>query len=445
MDLITCTSMSTYVPTQSFQLATPSVGYKVKGTLRTDISTGYIGYDGTEILLLGDWNNYNNTAMVIDLIGTQLTNSGWTVTGGTYGTGVIFAREYLGTALGQLAIAIYVPGRLSVVFKGPILDIGALVVKLNGAFLGIYNFSYYIDPVLGQVITVQSLTTDPLYNSPYVLSPLGQLDDLDGHANPAVCSGNGTQYTSLSANQTTNNLGSQLVVTITESSVRSITFSFGGSYLSALSTLGVANPQYNLFMGTVGGGIVPAGVIPTGGEQPSYTMISNAYQFVIVDDVNPMDFAGNFDYGGNSILACAPFVDPTVMPNLQTSMFIVGPGMLKNQMTWNSGGLGSYAVNGDYVTFQGFGLSQNGMLTFIYPSADPVLTSNNKPIIINPSVMSAPERAIEGTVNGQIWDALTLTQAGFPVGSEQIFLGYNFHLVSQQIVPEPCSLWITYV
>ena len=445
--------MSTYVPTQSFQLAIPPtdpmtgnpVGPNVKSILRSDIPANSITVNLTTGLLyeIGDFSW--TTAMAIDQIGDQLVSSGWTLTGGVYGKGAIAAPYYIGTKFGQVAMAIFVPGFGGTVIKGPILDIVALAGDIQD-FFGVHNVlvSSGIDPLAGQSLYFQAVNADPMFNSPYIYSPIGQgIPAMDGFPVPAAISGSGFQYTSLPANKTSNAAGSELVVTLTENSVRSITFSFGGSYLDAISTEGTANPQYNLFLGTVGGGIVPAGVIPTGAKQPSYTVITSGYQFAIVDDNNTVDFTGAFGYGGNSILACAPFVDKTVMPNLKTSMVVVGPGMLKNQMTWNANGVSSYAVNGDYVTFQGGFLSQNGMLTFIYPSADPVLTSNNKPILINPYVQSSPGPTLEGSVTGQIWWAVVITEGDYAPGNE-LFLadGYKYHLISKQTVPEPCSLWM---
>lgn len=455
--------MPIYVPTESFQLAVPPidpmtgdpVGSNIKSTLRSDLPVSSISVDSDPhsatfglMFLLGDFSW--TPAMAANQIGDQLLKSGWTLTtGNTLGTGQISMPLYTGSALGQVALGIYIPGYGGVVIKGPISSFGGLVTNIQDFFGSAVTVSAGLDAGGHQTVFLQANTPDPIFNSPYLFAPLGSgIPALDGNPSPFALNGSGFQYASLPANKTASSAGSQLTVSIAINNVRSITFGFGGSYLDAISTAGTANPQYNLFLGTLGGGIVPAGVVPAGTFQPSYTVITSGYQFAIVDDNNTIDFAGAFDYGGNSILACAPFVDPAVMPNLKTSMFVVGPGMLKNNMTWNAGGLGSYAVNGDYVTFQGTQLSQNGMLTFIYPSADPVLTSNSKPIFINPHALYSPGLAFEGTVNGQVWWGLVLTQAGFPTGSEQIFNtpdgGYYFHLISQQTIPEPCSLWIAF-
>jgi hypothetical protein len=433
--------MSVLVNTDSFQLAIPPidpstgqpVGAKRKTILRTDIPVNSIGLDQNDnIILLGDWSNPNNPALIMEQIGNTLVSSGWTTTGGLYGGGKIFAPFYFGTALHQVALAMYFPNiGYNFVLRGPINNYSTFVTELASALNGIANITGTFDPFLGQVITLQSVTTDPRYNSPYVISPSGQgISNLSGGPNAGVLSGNGIQYSSLVANK-----NSQIVTAITENSVRNITFTFGS---------GSANPQYTIFMGTVGGSVVPAGVVPSGGVQPSYTLISDAYQFAIVDDANTLDFSGAFGYGGNSLLACAPFVDISVMPTLKTSMFIVGPGTLKNNMTWNSPGTASFAINGDYVTFQGTFSSRNGLCTFIFPTTDPIWTSNKKPLTINPNVMAAQALGVESTIIGKIWNSLIITQAGWPVGAEQIIQGYYFHLISQQSGPEPCSLWMAF-
>lgn len=217
-----------------------------------------------------------------------------------------------------------------------------------------------------------------------------------------------------------------------------------GQVSMGLTAVGTPQPSvtYTLFADT---GPVPAGVVPAG----EYTIISDAFQFAIVDN-SSVDTAGNFGYGGNSILACAPYVDLNLQPGLYLCAFILGPGFLKNSMTWNAGGSSSYAINNDFITFQGLFTSYNGLCTFIFPTNDPILTANKKPLLQNPYAMAAHSlldsmgHANESAIIGQIWDAILLTQAGWQAGAEQIMNGYKCHLISQQNIPENCSLWIAF-
>ena len=379
---------------------------------------------------------------MIESINGNLVSSGWTSTG-LYGSGTINMTFFGGAEIGQLVISFYNPNYPDIfpffygpfILLTPFLNLQELAIGMSERWGGIYSFTAALDSNGYQILKVQATTPGPTTNQPNVAVATGFAGGYVGLPNFSCCYGGGYRLTSLAANNKTT-----LAVNVIEDINGQVNFTFdiGQS----------ATPSYSIFTGslsTVGYvSTVPGGVVPPGAAQPVYTMISNAYQFVIVDDANTVDFAGNFNYGGNSLFACAPFVNSLLMPTLTTSAFIIGGGMLKNQMTWNSGGLTSFAVNGDFITGHGLFLSQTGLSTFIYPNADPVLTSNKKPLTVNPYVLGSPDLVAESTVIGQIWDGQIITQGGYPVGAEQILNGYFAHLISQQSVAEPCSLWLAF-
>jgi len=423
--------MSIYVPTDSFLIQTPPAGAKLKSTFSSvnqmDTTLFTVPPAGT------------GPSNMIDLIKDNLTFSGWTSTG-LFGSGIINMTFFGGAGIGQLVITFYNPNYSSIppfffgpfVALTPFLNLQELTNGMSARWAGIYSFTAALDSGGRQIIIVQALIAGPTTNQPKVAVATGFAGGYVGLPNFSVCYGGGYRLTSLAANNKTT-----LNVNVIEDINGQVNFTFDIGQ--------AAQPSYSIFTGTLGvGSTVPPGVVPSGAAQPVYTMISNAYQFVIVDDANTVDFAGNFNYGGNSLFACAPFVNPVLMPALTTSAFVIGPGMLKNQMTWNNNGLASFAVNGDFVTFQGLFLSQNGLSTFIYPSADPVLTSNKKPLTVNPYVIGSPNLASEGSVIGQVWDGQIITQSGYSPGAEQILNGYDCHLISQQSIAEPCSLWLAY-
>lgn len=423
--------MPIFVPTDSFLIQPPPSGARNKST--------FASINPMDTVLFSTPQPATGPSNMIEIINQNLLSSGWTSIG-LFGSGVISMTFFGGAAIGQLVITFYNPSYPSIppFFFGPFvgltpfINLQELANSMSIRWAGIYNFTAALDPGGHQILIVQALTAGPTTNQPKVNVATGFAGGYVGLPNFSVCNGGGYRLTSQPANGKTT-----LSVDVVEDINGQVNFTFGVG--------GTAKPSFSIFTGSLGtGSTVPAGVVPTGGVQPTYTMISNEYQFAIVDDANTLDFTGGFNYGGNSLLACAPYVNSVLMPGLLSSAFIVGSGMLKNQMTWNNNGLASFAVNDDFVTFQGLFESANGLSTFIYPSADPVLTSNKKPLTVNPYVLGSPNLATEGTVIGQIWDAQIVTQAGFAPGAEQIINGFLCHLISQQSIAEPCSLWIAF-
>ena len=365
----------------------------------------------------------------------SLITSGWTLVGGTYAAGIINMPLYTGQTI--LFCNTNYPGVGTGIVSAP--NLGALATALNSLWSNIYNFSPIINPATGfPALGIQAVLPGPSTNQPKVLLPVGLAFGYFGGPSFSACYGGGYRLSSLPSSPILSEgfPGTTLNVSVTED--------INGQIVLAFDIGLKAVPSYSLFTASLGPGtVVPAGVVPGGTVQPQFTIISNGYQFAIVDDANPGDFPGQFNYGGNSIFACVPYINSPII-GLLSSAFVVGPGMFKNQMTWNSGGLCSFAIDGDFVTLQGLFTSANGLATFIYPYNFPVQTSNKKPLTINPYVLGSSAPAIESQVIGQIWDGQIITQAGYPVGSESNINTLNSHLVSQQNIAEPCSLWLTY-